>query len=104
MPKVEWDGWKFNLGHALTILTILVSGAVVWGQTRAQISQIEGRLVEDRSRISRLEDVDQQLRATMSALEVERVRSITRLETLIQGQSADLARISRYIDERERRP
>jgi outer membrane murein-binding lipoprotein Lpp len=103
MPKLEWDGWKLNLGHALTIATILVSGALVWGSTTNQIQTMVQRQQEDRQRIARLEEVDQAMRATMSALEVERVRSITRLETLIQSQSADLARITRYIDDRDRR-
>ena len=104
MPKLEWDGWKLNLGHALTILTMVVGGALVWGSTTAQIAQMAVRQSEDRSRIARLEEVDQAIRSTMSALEIERVRSITRLETLIQSQAADLQRIGRYIDDRERRP
>lgn len=103
MPKLEWDGWKLNLGHALTILTMVIGGALVWGSTTTQIQTMIARQTEDRARIARLEEVDQQMRSTMSSLEVERVRSITRLETLIQSQSADLARISRYIDERDRR-
>jgi hypothetical protein len=100
MPKVEWDGWKLNLGHALTILTMVVGGALMWGTTTAQIQTMAQRQIEDRIRINRLEEVDQNMRATLSALEVERVRSITRLETLIQSQAADLQRIGRYVDER----
>jgi hypothetical protein len=101
MPRLEWEGWKVNFGHVLTIMTMVVGVAVAWGQVRAEQAAMERRVVAMEARVEKLAGTDEIVRQRQVDIERDMVRGLTRLETLIGAMSTEMVRLGRAI-ERER--
>lgn len=103
MPKVEWDGWRINLGHVLTIVTIIGGLLVGWNDMqseRAVQRAVNARYEKDLALLTARADV---LAAKMTDSERETVRVMTRVETTLSGLQNAIARLERLAEREDNR-
>lgn len=95
---------SISLGNVLTILGMIVAGAMAWGALTSQAAADRKKLEVLEQRVERLAQSDEALRVSQANIEREMVRAITRLETLIGAMHIDLQRIGRVVERDPSRP
>ncbi len=69
MPEIKW---QIDVGHIITIVALIIAGAVAWGAMSTKLDQYSGTLVEVKTELGAM-------RGQLDAVRTEQIKTSTEL-------------------------